>query len=328
MKILGIETSCDDTCVSLIEKQNSCFKVLSNVVSSQNDIHKKWGGVYPTLAKREHQKNLPLVLKKALKKHDLKEIDLIAVAVGPGLDPCLWTGINFAQEISLVNQTPVVPVNHIEAHLLVSLYSLKNKMLTPRKNLFPSLGLIVSGGHTLLVLIKDIGKYKKLGETRDDAAGECFDKTARIIGLGYPGGPAIAQKACFDKSFEIKLPRPMINSQNYDFSFSGLKTAVLYQDKTSKKNQSAMAYEIQQAIIDVLVKKTIKAAREYKTKSIIIGGGVSANKALQKEFKKTKDLQILFPPLKAETDNALMIALTGYFKKPLKTIKAQPNLTI
>jgi len=325
MKIIGIETSCDDTCVSLIEKRKASFKVLSNIVSSQIEIHKKWGGVYPTLAKREHEKNLPLVFKKAV-KIPLSEITAVAVTVGPGLDPCLWTGINFAKKINL----PIIPVNHIEAHLIVSFFKQKKDLIIPRKEkMFPAVGLIVSGGHTLLVLIKKINHYQLLGETRDDAAGECFDKTARLLGLSYPGGPLIASIAKMNPDFKVKLPRPMINTKDNDFSFSGLKTAALYRlPLKEKKYKAAMAYEIQTAIIDVLFKKTIKAARENKVRSIIIGGGVSANKELQKRFSENKEFKVFFPSSGNETDNALMIALTGFFKKPLKNIEAQPNLKI
>jgi N6-L-threonylcarbamoyladenine synthase len=341
MKILGIETSCDDTCVSLIEiekKKPLCFKVISNIVSSQTKIHEKWGGVHPSLAKREHQLNLPLVLKRALKKDSL--VDAIAVTVGPGLDPALWVGINFAKDLAQNWKKPLIPVNHIEAHLIVSLFSLKKDFLSiKQEKILPAIGLIVSGGHTQIVLMKKIGQYQLLGETRDDAAGECFDKTARILGLGYPGGPAlsaVAQKFKENSKFKIILPRPMINNKSYDLSFSGLKTAVLYRhqsfsakEKSSKEYLPAMAHEIQQSIIDVLFKKTMKAIKENKVNSLIVGGGVSANKELRKRFQETGFL-VLFPPTKTETDNALMIAVAGSFKKlkPLDQIKAESNLKL
>jgi len=351
MIILGIETSCDDTCVSLIKVKKTKgklpqFEIISNIVSSQVDIHKKYGGVYPTLAKREHEKNLPILFKKTLKKTTNNyPIDLIAVTTGPGLDPCLWTGINFAKKISDHHKIPIVAINHIEAHLIISLFSLEKKSLTPKKNLsFPAIGLIVSGGHTLIVLIKKIGDYEVLGETRDDAAGECFDKTARILGLDYPGGPAISAEAekfnlaMSRTKFGIKLPRPMINSKDFDFSFSGLKTAVLYhyqstpiKKRKSKKYKSEMANEIQESIIDVLIKKTLLASEKYRIKSIILGGGVIANKMLKSRFEKeSKKLKIFFPPEKMQTDNALMVAVTGFFKKTtsLKRIKAMPNLKL
>jgi len=349
MKILAIETSCDDTGIAIIKAgKNGSFKVLSSIVSSQVEIHKKYGGVYPMLAKREHQKNLMPVLKEALKKAKLSykkpDIDLIAVTNGPGLEPCLWTGVNFAKSLAHSWAVSITPVNHIEAHILVNfLY---------KKPSFPAICLVVSGGHTQLILMKDIGKYKILGETRDDAAGECFDKTARILGLGYPGGPEIAKQA--EKMKEVglpagsptspKLPRPMINTKDYDFSFSGLKTAVLYDYKNraekTKKNREyikAMAAEIQQAIIDVLLKKTIKAAKDFRAKTIILGGGVSANKELRKQFAKKikKELpgtEYLMPDASLSTDNALMATMAGYFRydkrKKQKDIEAEANLRL
>jgi len=371
MIILAIETSCDDTCIAVLEIKNKGIKILSNVVSSQVKLHAKYGGVYPFLAKREHQKNLPIVFKKALKeagnpKIDAsansastlsgnRRVDLIAVTTGPGLEPCLWTGINFAVDLAKKLKVSLVPINHIEAHILANI--INNKQLTI--NNFPAVCLVISGGHTQLILMTPIRKaslsngagknweYKIIGETRDDAAGECFDKTARILGLGYPGGPAIAAEAAKFKvqssKFKVSLPRPMIYQKNYDFSFSGLKTAVLYdfkgrsaKIKKSKQYIQAMAAEIQQSIIDVLVKKTIKATRDYNAKTIILGGGVTANHELRKQFKKKikeelPKIQYLKPNIKFCTDNAVMIAVAGYFnrkKKGWKKIKADANLKI
>lgn len=349
MKILSIETSCDDTGIAIIEA-NPSFRVLSNIVSSQIEVHKKYGGVYPTMAKREHQKNLVPVLAKVLKeakllkkgqskinknilereqdlraslekflkKHAKPKIDLISVTHGPGLEPCLWVGINFAKALSCSWNVPVVAVNHIESHILVNL--LKNRIT------FPAIALVVSGGHTQIILIKKIGSYRILGETRDDAAGECFDKTAKILGLGYPGGPIIEKLASKKASF--KLPRPMINTNDYDFSFSGLKTAVLYKAKENIDKRE-MCSEIQQAVIDVLLKKTIKAARDYKAKVIILGGGVSANKELRKQFKAK--FKTIAPEY--STDNGLMVAIAGYYNRKSKTknwkrLKAEANLRI
>ena len=292
------------------------------------------------LAKREHQKNLPIVLKKSLKTTNVKKADAIAVTYGPGLAPCLWTGINFAKDLAKAWDVPLIPVDHIEGHLLIGLL----ETIQNTKNTFPAVALIVSGGHTQLVLVKDIGEYKIIGETRDDAAGECFDKTARILGLPYPGGPAIAKEA--EKAVphsELHLPRPMMHTKDYDFSFSGLKTAVLYnyqarpkKERESKTYVRAMAAEIQQAIIDVLMKKTIRAAKEFSAKSIILGGGVAANLELRAAIKKectALGLTHLIPPPILATDNGLMIALAGYFtyktnvyeKNPDK-IEANPNL--
>jgi len=331
-KILGIDTSCDDTCAALLEVNNRQVKILSNVVSSQVKLHQKYGGVYPFLAKREHQKNLPLVFKKAVK--DAAEIDLIGVTAGPGLEPCLWQGINFAKDLAEKIKKPLILVNHIEAHILANFI---DRELASIK--FPAICLVVSGGHTGLILMKDIGKYKLIGETRDDAAGECFDKVARILDLSYPGGPAIAAAAAklqiTNYKLQITLPRPMINQKNYDFSFSGLKTAVLYNYRTqpekirkSKKYVRAMCSETQQAVIDVLIRKTLKAARDYKVKSIILGGGVAANEELRKQFKKKAEV---FVPSKVFcTDNAAMVALTAFFHRSdnFKSIKAESNLRI
>ncbi|MBU0476572.1 tRNA (adenosine(37)-N6)-threonylcarbamoyltransferase complex transferase subunit TsaD [Patescibacteria group bacterium] len=344
MIILTIETSCDDTCISIIEVKRGKFEILADIASSQIEIHQKWGGVYPILAKREHQKSLPIVLKRVQKKANNPKIDLIGVTVGPGLDPCLWTGVTFAKDLAKKLNLKIVPVNHIEAHVLANWFGLAAKEL---KNVFPALCLVVSGGHTQLILMKDIGKYKLIGETRDDAAGECFDKTARILGLEYPGGPAIAKIAKNPKDkeiFSINLPRPMIYQKNYDFSFSGLKTAVLYDFKKrsskvrkSKKYIQEMAAEIQQAIIDVLIKKTIKAAEEFKVKTIILGGGVSANKELRKQIEKKIDdslenVKILMPALKFCTDNAVMIGAAAFFNKSKskswEKIKVNANLKI
>ena len=337
MIILAIETSCDDTCVAVIKasgKKNPRFEILSNIVSSQVEIHKKWGGIYPALAKREHQKNLPIILKKVLKK---TKIDLVAVTIGPGLEPCLWVGVNFAKSLSRKLNVPIIPVNHVEGHILVNFqFSIFNF-----QKLFPAVCLVVSGGHTQLILMKNFGSYQILGETRDDAAGECFDKVARILGLGYPGGPAIAAQArklqTTNYKLQTKLPRPMLNQKNYDFSFSGLKTAVLYNYKKHSKEE--MAKETQQAIIDVLLKKTIKAAKDYRAKTIILGGGVAANSELRKQFKlKIKNLKLkinfLVPSKQFCTDNAVMTGIAGYYnylqgktKKPAK-IKAEANLRI
>ncbi len=332
MKILGIDTSCDDTCIALLEVKDSHFKILSNIVSSQAKLHAKYGGVYPFLAKREHQKNLPLVFKKAVKGQDVSEIDLISITSGPGLEPCLWQGINFAKDLAKKLRKPLIPVNHLEAHILVNFI---NQDRTSIK--LPVLCLVVSGGHTQLILMKAIGKYQLIGETRDDAAGECFDKVARILGLGYPGGPIISKLAAKGKKSKIVLPRPMINQKNYDFSFSGLKTAVLYNYRSqsprirkSKKYIQEMSFGVQQAIIDVLINKTLKAARDYRVKSVILGGGVTANNELRKQFNKK--FKVLVPSKIFCTDNAVMIGIAAFFHrtniKPLKDIKAEANLRI
>jgi N6-L-threonylcarbamoyladenine synthase len=347
MTILGIDTSCDDTCICVLEVKKKKVNIISNVVSSQVKLHAKYGGVYPFLAKREHQKNLPTVLKKALRQTQDKQIDLIGVTAGPGLEPCLWQGVNFAKDLAEKLKVPVVPVNHIEAHVLANFLNSKY-YIQNTKYLFPAVCLVVSGGHTQLILMKGIGQYKLIGETRDDAAGECFDKAARILGLGYPGGPQIATKAAKCKiqntRYKIQLPRPMIYQKNYDFSFSGLKTAVLYNFRSqvpevrkSKDYIREMCKEIQQAIIDVLIRKTIRAAKDFRVKSIILGGGVVANDELRKQLKEKVEKEIpntkyLIPDTEYCTDNAAMIALTAYFHKnktkSTNRIKADANLKI
>ena len=345
MKILAIDTSCDDTCVALLEIKNKKIKILSNIISSQVKLHAKYGGVYPSLAKREHQKNLPIVIKKAKKEAKNPKVDLIAVTIGPGLEPCLWVGVNFAKELAKNLKVPLIPVNHIEAHILVN---------SPK--IFPVVCLVVSGGHTTLFLMKVIGKYMLIGETRDDAAGECFDKVARILGLGYPGGPIVAEMATKIKNQKskiknIKLPRPMMYQKNYDFSFSGLKTAVLYDYRSrpskirkSKQYIREMCREVQQAIIDVLIHKTIKAAKDFRVKSIIFGGGVVANEELRKQFQEkirkdynpptAPDIKYLIPDTKYCTDNAVMVAIAAYFHRQevkrvnWQKIKVDANLKI
>ncbi|MCX6721218.1 MAG: tRNA (adenosine(37)-N6)-threonylcarbamoyltransferase complex transferase subunit TsaD [Candidatus Staskawiczbacteria bacterium] len=356
MKILSIETSCDDAGIAVLEikenKNSPEFRVLSNIIASQIEIGKKYGGVYPMMAKREHQKNLPIVLSKALKKAKISnqkpDINLIAVTSGPGLEPCLWTGINFAKELSLKLNAPIVPVNHIESHILVNfLENPPSYRASARQVKFPAIALVVSGGHTQLILVKKIGSYKILGETRDDAAGECFDKCAKLLGLGYPGGPIISKLAEKNRNpASIRLPRPMMYTKDYDFSFSGLKTAVLYYlQKNKKANKKEMAAEVQQAVIDVLIKKTIKAVKDFNAKSLILGGGVSANQELRKQFKEKLEkespkTEFFVPKPDLSTDNGLMVAIAGYFntlrhgseqvKKTVgwKNISANGNLRI
>jgi N6-L-threonylcarbamoyladenine synthase len=408
MIILGIETSCDETAAAILKLSRNNSEILSNFVFSQIKIHRHFGGVVPKIAGREHLKKIIPLLNKAFQKSKIKpkDIDLIAVTRGPGLAPSLFVGMSAAKALSYVWEKPIVGVNHIEAHLLANWLmpiSKKSQILNYKpqinfkfqisnpKHFFPAVGLIVSGGHTRLILIRDFLKYKVLGETLDDAAGECFDKTARILGLSYPGGPAIAEQArqwkfkttnsksqihpvkCLQSKFnrvnskykiknskqiqilsiykqapkfQINLPRPMIDSKNFDFSFSGLKTAVLYdfkkrsnKERKLKKYKQEMCWEIQQAIIDVLTFKTIKAAEKYQAKTILLGGGVTANRELRKQFrakiKKEKlscDLRI--PNFKFCGDNAAMIALLGfyYFKAGKidnwENLKIKPNLKL
>ncbi|MDP2934362.1 MAG: tRNA (adenosine(37)-N6)-threonylcarbamoyltransferase complex transferase subunit TsaD [bacterium] len=370
MLILGIETSCDDTGISVIrvsEKKRPVFEILSNVVSSQIKTHAPFGGVVPNLAAREHLKNIEPCLKTALKEANVKmhetrlparQVDLVAVTYGPGLIPSLLIGVNFAKALAYKYKKPIIGINHIEAHI-VAAFSGENSKFEIRNSKFPIIALVVSGGHTQLVLVKKIGNYKIIGETRDDAAGECFDKVAKLLNLGYPGGPAISREAEKWKSqFSIsnfQLPRPMISHKNYDFSFSGLKTAVLYlveklAVRSSRKNKprisnlepnivSELCHEAQQAIIDVLILKTINAAKEYQAKTIILAGGVAANSELRKQFElKMKNEKLktdfLVPPMSLCTDNGAMIAIAAYFNRKKikssnwKTIKADANLRL
>jgi len=400
MIILAIETSCDETAIAIVEvkkiDKKDTFTILADNLNSQVKLHAEYGGVFPTIAKREHQKNLPLLLEKSLKQAKIKmeEIDRIAVTVGPGLEPALWTGIVFAEELSEKYKKKVIPVNHMEGHIF-SIFP-KNKktfQIDTREKIFPIISLLVSGGHTEIILMKNWparhrlrsgvaggGDYKILGQTRDDAAGEAFDKVARMLGLPYPGGPAISvlaskarQKQLRIKNYElrIKFPRPMIHSKDYDFSFSGLKTAVLYyirdlnhpsaprqaqgtspsQGRNKNKETSVVmsdklkqqiAREFEDAVVDVLVSKTLRALKEYKAKTLIVGGGVSANKYLQSQMKKKINLpemrskagkvKVHFPSNSLTGDNALMIAIAGYFSKNKKQskipLKASGNLKL
>jgi len=378
MIILGVETSCDDTCIAIIKTNKANFEILASFVSSQEKLHAGYGGVFPSLAKREHQKNIvPLFVKslksaKMLEKNDeeldgkkikklevilernpelfiqLKaflekykkpKIDEINVTIGPGLEPCLYVGVNFAKALSFYWDIKINAVHHLEGHLLAN-YLDQNIKID-----FPAIGLIVSGGNTQIVLMEKLGKYKIIGETRDDAAGECFDKTARLLGLGYPGGKIISELASKAKTndFDIKLPRPMIYEKNLDFSFSGLKTAVLYETKKrtpeelkSNEYREEMSKEIEDAIIEVLAKKTEKAIEKYNCKSVIIGGGVSANKKLRKAMKsiaKKRGIMFFAPKPKYSADNAAMIAIISLLSPNIKKtswnrIKPNSNLQI
>ncbi|MDD4332504.1 MAG: tRNA (adenosine(37)-N6)-threonylcarbamoyltransferase complex transferase subunit TsaD [Patescibacteria group bacterium] len=378
MIILGIETSCDETAASVIEGKGDHVEILSNVVSSQIEIHKKYGGVVPEVAAREHVLNILPVINEALEKTDLSpqppllikrgvasrasrgEVDAIAVTTGPGLITSLIVGVETAKTLACAWNIPLISINHIEGHIYANFIGENSKLQIPNykqisnskiqnpKVKFPVLILTVSGGHNLLVLMTGHGKYKIIGETLDDAAGEAFDKAAQILGLGYPGGPAISAAAekfqapntksqtnlkiqnsnsknkskILNLKSEISLPRPMFDSKNYDFSFSGLKTALLYkvkQDPNYKKRINEYAHEFQQAAIDVLISKTIKAAKEYKVKTIMLSGGVSANKELRIQMEnaikeKLPTANYHLPNLNYTTDNAAMIATAGYFK--------------
>lgn len=328
MNVLGIETSCDETAAAVIEDGT---KIITNVVATSAQMHEATGGIIPETAARQQIKSILPVIQKAL----ISDVDAIAVTVGPGLIGSLLVGVETAKTFAYLWDKPIVPVNHLVGHLYA------NWLDTSTLPEFPALGLVVSGGHTDLVLIKGHGKIKWLGGTRDDAAGEAFDKAARLLNLGYPGGPAIAAEATKSKTKkqELKMfPRPLINSQDFDFSFSGLKTAIARQisNKKGQISKDRLAAEIQQAIVDVLVKKTIRAIKKYKPKSFLLAGGVAANKLLRKTvFAKIarQKLQVIVhvPPTALCTDNASYIAACAFYNyKPNKwqKITANPNLTI
>jgi N6-L-threonylcarbamoyladenine synthase len=337
MLILGLETSCDETAASVLEVENDQVMVLSNIVSSQITLHAKWGGVVPNLAAREHLKNILPVIETALKKAGKKpeNLDLIAVTNGPGLIPALLVGTTTAKTLSYLWRVPLIGIHHIEGHIYANFISNKIDKLK-----FPILGLIVSGGHTQLILMQKHLSYEIIGETVDDAVGEAFDKVARILSLGYPGGPAVAKFAdafSGEKKFQITLPRPMLKSANFNFSFSGLKTAVLYATKKNPENLkdhnyiSEMCQEFQTAVTDVLIAKTIRAAKKHTPKTILLAGGVSANMALRKKLELSvkenlKNTTCLIPELTYSMDNSAMIAIAGYYRwKNLKNKKGMED---
>ena len=320
MKILAIETSCDDTCAAVLK--NDCL--ISSVVSSQTDLHAKWGGVVPDIAKRAHMERIEPVIKIALKraKISIEEIDIIAVTMGPGLAIALGVGVNKAKELAIKYNKKLIGVNHVEGHILANL--IKNKEGKPERKIdFPALALTVSGGHTKLVLVDKIGKYKVIGETLDDAAGEALDKAAKMMGLGYPGGPIIERLAeTGDKNY-LKLPRPLSTQKNFDYSFSGLKTSFYYQIKDWPKekvgeNLANLSASFQDAVFDSLLIKFKKAIEFYNPKTLMASGGVVANLELRKRLRKlAKEFNTpLLMPVKKQfnTDNAAMIGLVGYYK--------------
>jgi len=319
MRVLGIETSCDETAAAVVENGT---KILSNVVASSVELHQKTGGIIPEVAAREQLKCIIPIIEESLKK--TKKVDAIAVTVGPGLIGSLLVGVETAKTLAYIWKKPIAPINHLQAHLYAN-------WLEGKKPQFPAIGLVVSGGHTDLVLMKNHGKIKWLGSTRDDAAGECFDKTARVLGLPYPGGPEIAKLAEKGNPQTYDLPRPMIKQENLDFSFSGLKTAVINLKRKQKSISKAdLAAGIQQAITDVLVEKTVRAAKKYKVKSVLLAGGVAANKQLREQMQ-TKLTNLYVPSPKLCTDNATYIASCAFFNfKPIpwQKIEANPGLGI
>ncbi len=331
MTILGIETSCDETAAAIIQEKNGSLKLLSSIISSQVKLHAKWGGVVPNLAAREHMKNIIPVIEKSFYEAGIKpgSVDLIAVTQGPGLIPALLIGVNSAKVLSYLWNTPLIGIHHIEGHIYANFIGKNVKNIQ-----FPVLCLVVSGGHTQLILMNRPFDYRIIGQTLDDAAGEAFDKVARILGLGYPGGPIISKlagkvKNDSYKKLREKLPRPMFNSKNYDFSFSGLKTAVLYLTKRNKKMLGdkkyveELCYEFQKSVIDVLVSKTIRAAKEFNPRTIMLAGGVSANLELRRTLENStveqlKNISYIAPDIEHSVDNAAMIAVAAYYRLKAK----------
>ena len=386
MRVLAIETSCDETAIAVVEAEGdekaARFTVRGNALLSQVEVHKEYGGVFPALAKREHAKNLVPLLDAALEEAELLRedtqaipeemraaiakllerepgleeqffdfvsecepptIDVIAVTAGPGLEPALWVGINFAKALALLWEKPLVAVNHMEGHVLAALASRKQEqeaVLEIKDVKLPVLALLISGGHTELVLMKEWLEYELIGATRDDAVGEAFDKVARMLELPYPGGPEISKLAEDLRTSEysatrlpdlglgagysdVRLPRPMINEASYDFSFAGLKTAVLYllKNKTdiSAREKQHLAREFEDAVAEVLWKKTSRALEETGARTLVIGGGGSANTPIPRTFKEHmarefSDISLRIPSAELTTDNAIMIALAGFYR--------------
>lgn len=326
MYILGIETSCDDTAASVLEIKSNKAKILSDVVLSQTAEHAVYGGIVPQMAAKMHSEAITKVIKKAMdgSKLPFGKLDFISVTRGPGLIVTLLVGVASAKTLSFVFGHPMVGVNHLEGHIYAS-ELVKNKAARINNMKFPALCLLVSGGHTMLVLMEDYLNYKILGETRDDAAGEAFDKVARLLNLGYPGGPIIEKMSLKGDSSKYDFPRAMIKTKDYDFSLSGLKTAVLrevYNDKTVLDNEQSkrdMCASFQMAAFEPLVAKFMRAAEEFGAKTLVLGGGVAANKTLQRLCKKAilKNLRrstvFRVPKSGFTSDNASMIALAGYY---------------
>ena len=386
MIILSIETSCDETAVSIVEAKgdfpHATYRILGNALFSQIDLHREYGGVFPALAKREHAKTLVPMLTRALEEagllkahvhtitseesetletilyrepglgdtfteflqsYALPKIDLIAVTSGPGLEPALWVGINFARALSYAWEIPVVPINHMVGQVLSSIFTADSIPAIP----FPALALLISGGHTELVLMEEWLSFKKIGETRDDAVGEAFDKVARMLGLPYPGGPEIGVHASQARKENLPafatLPRPMIDADNFDFSFSGLKTSVRYaiEGKVLTTNDvNAIARDFEDSVTAVLLKKSQRAIDAHGIHTLIVGGGVSANTYIRETFTsffkhEYPDLALYFPPKNLSTDNSVMIALAGHAQEAhaqaysaLADLKADGNLSL
>jgi N6-L-threonylcarbamoyladenine synthase len=330
--IMGIETSCDETAVAIIKNGR---EIAANIVASQIESHKRFGGVVPEIASRHHVEQMTIVIEEALKEADLTlpELDAIAVTEGPGLVGALLIGVNAAKALAFAHNIPLVPVHHIAGHIYA------NRLV--KELSFPLLSLVVSGGHTELVYMKEQGHFEVIGETRDDAAGEAYDKVARTLKLPYPGGPHIDRLAQ-EGSDTLNLPRAWLEEGSYDFSFSGLKSAVINTVHNAEQRGETIAPEdlaasFQESVIEVLVKKTVKATEEYKVNQVLLAGGVAANKglrkALEEAFSGKAEIDLVIPPLNLCTDNAAMIAAAGsiMFEKGIRadlSLNANPGLDI
>ncbi len=338
MIILGIETSCDETAAAVLKINHSDLIILAENVSSQIALHKKWGGVVPELAARRHVDIILPLINQTLTGAKIKpqELDALAVTGGPGLIIALQVGVETAKTLSWLWQKPLINVNHLEGHLSSPFLNQNSWSLINKKNTWPALALIVSGGHTELHLLKGLGQYQMIGRTLDDAAGEAFDKVAKMLNLGYPGGPKVSRLALEGNTAAFSFPRPMINKPDFNFSFAGLKTAVLYTLKKYKPSaidhllKANICASFQQAVVDTLVNKTIKAAKKYKTYTISLSGGVAANQLLRLSLtnavnKFLSHSRCLVSPLKYAGDNATMIALAGYIKVRSKKLSNHLN---
>ncbi|MFO7814712.1 MAG: tRNA (adenosine(37)-N6)-threonylcarbamoyltransferase complex transferase subunit TsaD [Halanaerobiales bacterium] len=333
VKILALETSCDETAAAVSENG---LNILASIVSSQVDWHRKYGGVVPEIASRKHMEFINPVVEETLVEAglELSEIDAVAATYGPGLVGSLLVGLTYAKSLSFALDKPFIGVNHIAGHIYANFISKKDIET-------PVVCLTVSGGHTDLLYFKEYGEYEILGRTKDDAAGEAFDKIARYLGLGYPGGPIIEKKAKEGEEDAVDFPRPFLDKPNYDFSFSGLKTAVINyihnkKQKGEELNISDIAASFQKAVIDILTKKTIKAALYKEVKSVILSGGVAANerfKEVLKEGLSEHDIPLYYPDLELCTDNAAMISTVAYYQYKKRDfaaldLNADPNLKL
>lgn len=333
MLILSIETSCDETSAAVIQDGN---QIHSNIVASQINSHKRFGGVVPEIASRHHVEYITLIIEEAMQEAEVEfsDLDAIAVTEGPGLVGALLIGVNAAKAIAFAHNLPLIPVNHMAGHIYA------NQLIEPLE--FPLLALVVSGGHTELVYMKEHGNFEIIGETRDDAAGEAYDKIGRVIGVPYPGGKHIDELAQLGED-TFNFPRAMMHEENYDFSFSGLKSAFINKvhnadQKGETLDRNDLATSFQAAVVDVLVDKTIRAAKEYEVKQVILAGGVAANSGLRKGLEaavsaELSDVKLVIPPLSLCGDNAAMIGAAAFLDidKPVGTnlaLNAQPGLML